>query len=325
MLQKLKRDLFSKSSLKISTDTESELREYYLLFEEDPKKLNRLIAEFDEEGIPLNTTYIDVEEKKLHYYPISIGQFALSVYHTWLRSGNQEKGAHFLRIAEWFFNNKFENEQSGTYWLTDVPKPEHHITSPWKSAFAQSRALSVMLRAWQITSEDKYLDCCKKALIPFTKDIKEGGVAIRRIKGETFYEEYVAQYPTRVIDGHIFSLFGLYDFVRAVPEELDKEAHQLAKKLFNEGVEGLANQWQKLDLGFWIRYSLSEVPGYPADDPCTYGYLRLIQTQLKILINITKHPELEKFYQKTIQVDKSVNIFRMYQLKYKSLKKLNRL
>ncbi len=326
MLKKLKRDLFNRPDLQLSENNKSrELKEYYLIFEDNPKKLNRLIAHFDENGVPLNTTYIDVEEKKLHYYPISIGQYALAIYHNWLHTGNLEKKAHFLRIAEWFYNNRAEEETLGAYWLTDVPKPEHLITKAWKSAFAQSRALSVMLRAWQLTGDKKYFECCKKALIPFTKDINDGGVAIRRNRGETFYEEYVAKYPTRVIDGHIFSLFGLYDFVRAVPDKLDPDSHRLAKRLFDEGVEGIANQWQKLNLGFWIRYSLSEIPGYPKDDPCTVSYLRLIGMQLKVLIKLTQHPELIRFYERIKSVDKFLNILRMYRLKYQSLKKLNRL
>ncbi len=326
MLRKLKRDLFNRPDLHLAKDNQSrELKEYYLIFEDNPKKLNRLIAGFDENGVPLNTTYIDVEEKKLHYYPISIGQFALAVFHNWLQTGNPEKKAHFLRIADWFYNARIENEHQGAYWLTDVAKPEHQITSVWKSAFSQSRGLSVLLRAWQLTNDNKYLEVCKKALIPFTKDIKEGGVAVRRKEGETFYEEYVAEYPTRVIDGHIFSLFGLYDFVRAVPEKLDPEAHRLAKKLFDEGVEGLANQWRKLDLGYWIRYSLSEVPGYPKDDPCTVGYIRLIGLQLEVLIKLNQHPELIHFYEKIKNFDKLPNILKMYRLKYQSLKKLNRL
>lgn len=326
MLEKLRRDLFSKPNIKCSENINTqELREYYLVFQEDKKKLNRLIAGYDENDIPLNTTYIDVEEKKLHYYPISIGQFALAVFHSWLKTNEAEKKAHFLRIADWFYNTRIEDKNLGTYWLTDVPKPEHQIQTAWKSAFVQSRALSVMLRAWQITSDDRYLKVCKKALIPFTKDIKDGGVAIRRIEGETFYEEYVAEYPTRVIDGHIFSLFGLYDFVRAVPPELDAESHNLALQLFNDGVTGLANLWSRLDLGFWIRYSLSEVPGYPADDPCTASYLRLIEIQLKILRKINQNTELDCFSQKIEQVDKPLNVLKMYYLKYKSLKKLNRL
>ena len=326
MLRKLKRDLFGKPDWQIINDPNSSgLKEYYLVFEEDPKKLNRLIADYDEKGVPLNSTYIDVQEKKLHYYPISIGQFALAVYHSWIKTNNTEKKEYFLRIAEWFYNSRVEDKELGAYWLTDVPKPEHKITAPWKSAFSQSRALSVMLRAWQITGERKYFEACKKALIPFTKDISEGGVAIRRNKDETFYEEYVANYPTRVIDGHIFSLFGLHEYLRAITIEIDAESHHLAQKLFKEGLEGIANQWEKLDMGFWIRYSLSEVPGYPVDDPCTASYLRLIRLQLKVLNKISPHPELVKFYQKTIDVDTLINILKMYQLKYKVLKKLNRL
>lgn len=326
MLRKLKRDLFNPPKLKLAANINSqELKEYYFVFEDDLKKLNRLIAGFDENGIPLNTTYIDVEEKKLHYYPISIGQYALAIFHNWLQTGSTEKKEHFLRIADWFYNTRIDYEELGTFWLTNVPKPEHQITQAWKSAFSQSRALSVLLRAWQLTNNNKYLEVCKKALVLFTKDISEGGVAIRRNAGETFYEEYVAEYPTRVIDGHIFSLFGLYDFVRAVPAELDPASHLLAKKLFDEGVEGLANQWQKLDLGFWIRYSLSEVPGYPVDDPCTVSYLRLIRTQLTVLKILNPNPELNRFYEKIKSVDNFANILKMYRLKYGSLKKLNRL
>lgn len=249
----------------------------------------------------------------------------MAVFHEWLKSEDKEKKEHFLRIADWFYNNRCEDENLGTYWLTETPKPEHHISTPWKSAFAQSRAISVMLRAWQITGDEKYLKVCKKALIPFTKDISEGGVAIRRKKGETFFEEYVAEYPTRVIDGHIFSLFGLYDFIRAVPHEIDANSNQLAHELFTEGIEGLANQWKKLDLGFWIRYCLSEIPGYPVDDPCTAGYLRLIRTQIKVLNNIVQNQELENFYRKMVEIDTPLNILKMYRLKYKALKKLNRL
>lgn len=326
MLAKLKHDLFSKHEIPLAENiTSSILQEYYIVFEEDPQKLNRLIAHFDKDGVPLNNTYIDVEEKKLHYYPISIGQYALAVFHSWLKTGDETKKTLFLKIAQWFFDSRIEDKEQGFYWLTDVPKPEHNISTPWKSAFVQSRVLSVMLRAWQLTGNHKYLDVCKKALIPFTKDIKEGGVSVRRKKRETFYEEYVAEYPTRVVDGHIFSLFGLYDFIRAVPKELDAGSHELATRLFKEGVEGLSNLWTSLDLKFWLKYSLSEVPGYPPNDPCTVGYLRLIRAQLKVLQKIAPNSQINSFLEKTIKVDKPFNIAKMYFLKYKSLKKLNRL
>ena len=209
MLRKLLRDFNTNRKIEINMENQSEtLGYYYIKFDEDIAKLNRLIHSFDKNGVPLNTTYIDVEDTKLHYYPISIGQYGLAIFHSWLKTHSEEKRAHFLRIADWFMNNRTDHTELGCYWLTDVPKPEYHVYQPWKSAFAQSRGISMLLRAWQLTEDDAYLKVATQALIPFTKDITVGGVSVDREKGETFYEEYVAECPTRVLDGHGFCLFG---------------------------------------------------------------------------------------------------------------------
>ena len=217
MLRKLLRDFNTNRKIEINMENQSEtLGYYYIKFDEDIAKLNRLIHSFDKNGVPLNTTYIDVEDTKLHYYPISIGQYGLAIFHSWLKTHSEEKRGHFLRIADWFMNNRTDHTELGCYWLTDVPKPEYHVYQPWKSAFAQSRGISMLLRAWQLTEDDTYLKIATQALIPFTKDITTGGVSVDREKGATFYEEYVAECPTRVLDGHGFCLFGLYDYIRAV-------------------------------------------------------------------------------------------------------------
>ncbi|HCL00471.1 MAG TPA: hypothetical protein DHW42_10265, partial [Candidatus Marinimicrobia bacterium] len=103
MLNKLKTDVFNKQrAYPIAEKLSSQqLDEYYFIFEETPAKLNKLISTFDENGIPLNSAYIDVKEPKLHYYPISIGQYGLAVFHSWLKEKSAEKKAHFLRIADW--------------------------------------------------------------------------------------------------------------------------------------------------------------------------------------------------------------------------------
>jgi len=76
-----------------------QLGEYYFLFQDDPAKLNRLIHSFDEDGIPMNSAYIDVEEPRLHYYPISIGQYGLARYHRWLWNGDIEAKQQFINCC----------------------------------------------------------------------------------------------------------------------------------------------------------------------------------------------------------------------------------
>ena len=80
MLRKLLRDFNTNRKIEINMENQSEtLGYYYIKFDEDIAKLNRLIHSFDNNGVPLNTTYIDVEDTKLHYYPISIGQYGLAI------------------------------------------------------------------------------------------------------------------------------------------------------------------------------------------------------------------------------------------------------
>ncbi|MDR0766446.1 MAG: D-glucuronyl C5-epimerase family protein [Odoribacteraceae bacterium] len=325
MARKLLRDLNANRRLEVNMDNPpGKLGYYYIKFEEKRSKLNRLIHSLDEEGIPLNTTYIDVTPPRLHYYPISIGQYGLALFHTWLATGDTAKREHFLRVANWFARNAREEKEQGVYWLTDVPKPEFGVTAPWKSAFVQGRGISILTRAWQLTGDDRYLHLATGALLPFTRDISEGGVSVDRAAGETFYEEYVAAAPTRVLDGHAFSLFGLLDYTRAVPDALHPAGHRLARRLFDEGIEGLVRQLPRFDLGFWLRFNRCDLPGYPQDDPCTIGYLRLVRRQLLVLHRVTGREELLHFARACERHDALPNILKMYRLKLRALKKLDR-
>ncbi|MEG1736909.1 MAG: D-glucuronyl C5-epimerase family protein [Odoribacter sp.] len=326
MMKKFFIDLNSNRHIPINSDNNTkELNFYYIRFEENLAKLNHLIHSFDPNGIPLNSTYIDVEESKLHYYPISIGQVGLAVFHSWLININEDKEAHFVQIFKWFMDNRIEDEKLGVYWETDVPKPEYNVYTPWKSAFSQSRGISILLRAWQLSGDEQYLAVASRALIPFQYDISEGGVSVDRASGETFYEEYVASAPTRVLDGHNFSLFGLYDYIRAVTDEKYAAQRQLAIRLFEEGIEGLIRQLPKFDLGFWLRFNRCDLPNYPQNDPCTIGYLRLVCAQLKILGQLSGRSELLEYSRKYKKYSSFFNILRMYYLKYRALRKLNRL
>ena len=327
MLNKLWTDLKAKGDYPpLSDDFNSEnLGHYYILFGTDLSRLNKLISRFDAEGIPLNDAYIDVEDARPHYYPISIGQVGLSIYHEYLSSGSLEKRNHFLKIADWFIKNQIQDDRLGAYWLTEIPKPEYKVFNPWKSAFTQSRALSILTRAWQETGEKIYFDTATKALFPFQYDISEGGVAIRRPGYETFYEEYVAEYPTRVLDGHLFSLFGLYDYIRVTSGPDHEKETLVAKRLFDDGIEGLLQALPKFDLGYWLLFNRCEIPDYPKFDPCTINYLQLITRQLEVISKITNRTEFDDYRIRFMNYLSWKNILRMYRSKYQALKNLNRI
>ena len=319
MSRKLIKDINrDKDIYRLSDDLFSqELGEYYFLIDEQ-----ELLAGhsqnyfFDDDGIPVIPSYIDVDDDRMIYYPISIGQYGLAIYHTWLQTGDDADKSRFLKIVDWFYDNRVEDEK-GVYWLSDVAKPEYRIDKPWPSAFSQSRGLSILLRGRQMTGEEKYRQAADKALNIFDMAAIDGGVTTQTDFGP-FYEEYPTVFPTMVLDGFFFSLCGLYDAFRAL--QSDK-----ARELFEAGIESIKKWLPRYDLGYWMRYNYCREDFYPDPDPATIGYLRLVVTQLKLMHSITGDDELLRWAEHYACYDRLPNILKMYRVKYKALKKLNRL
>ncbi|MCK4558739.1 MAG: hypothetical protein KAV45_03075 [Calditrichia bacterium] len=323
MLEKFISDLQSpKNRYPISKDLHSsQLGHYYFIFDEErvaTGKDQKLISQFDENGIPLNKTYIDVSEKDYVYFPISIGQMGLAVYHTYLRTKSIEDQDRFLKFVEWFFHHATIDDELGARWLTEVPLPQYNNPGPWQSAFSQSRAISILLRGYQLTGKVKYANYAELALKSFTKLVNEGGVTSSTDFGP-FYEEYTADIPTLVLNGMIFSLFGLMDYIRVFPENI------LAKRLFNEGVQTLENILLEYDLGYWSRYNLCKAEWYPQIDPATVGYQRLHISQLEVMYHYSGNNTFWDYAETFRKQDNFSNALKMYKIKYKSLKQLNRL
>ena len=270
------------------------LGQYYFVFDEKRVRSGKdqsLISSFDKDGIPLNNTYIDVSEVDLIYYPISIGQMGLSVYHTYLRTKSIYDLNRFLKFADWYKENAIFNKNSGAKWLTNVALPAYENPGPWQSAFAQSRAISILLRAFQETGQNEYNDLAKRAIIPFSISVRDGGVTSFTEWGP-FFEEYTASVPILVFNGHIFSLFGLYDYIRVNPENTD------VLTIFRSGIKTLVKCLPTFDLGYWTRYNYCQAPFYPDVDPSTLSYQRLHIMLLKIINRISPQEEFSYFIKK---------------------------
>ncbi|MGC9363745.1 MAG: D-glucuronyl C5-epimerase family protein [Fidelibacterota bacterium] len=323
MLTKFRSDLKTpKLRYAIAEDVHSsDLTWYYFLFKEERVSAGKdqaLISKFDENGIPVNKTYIDVTDKEYVYFPISIGQMGLAVFHTYLQTQSEKDKQRFLKFADWFCDNVETSVEFGARWLTDVALPQYKNPGPWASAFSQARAMNILLRAYQLTGKPSYAELAEKALVPFTKSAQAGGVTSFTEWGP-FYEEYTAEVPTLVLNGNVFALLGLYDFIRVFPE------NTLARKLYNDGVNTLINILPEYDLGFWSRYNYCRADWHPGIDPATISYQRLHQVQMRLLHQLTGNQIFHDYAVLFRQQDTVYNALRMYVLKYQSLKKIGRL
>lgn len=325
MLDKFKRDLKTpKQRYPLAEDVHSsKLGEYYFVFTENRVSSGAdqpLINKFDENGIPINKTYIDVSDKDYVYFPISIGQLGLAVYHSYLKSKSEDDKQRFLKFCDWFADKKNYDidEKLGIRWLTEVPLPAYKNPGPWQSAFSQSRGLSILSRGYQLTENEKFKTIAEEALKCFEISVDEGGITSFTDDGP-FYEEYTSSVPTLVLNGMIFALFGLYDFVRVFPD------NQKAKKLFDDGIETVERILPKYDMGFWSRYNLCKADWYPEIDPATIQYQRLHIVQLKALYKITGKQIFKEYIDIFSKQDTFLNAVKMYAVKFKALKKIGRL
>ena len=331
-LSRILKDIFNPRVWTITKELHSqELKQYYFIFTEQTianQKGGQKSVVINKNGIPENLTYIDVTDKESVYFPITIGQMGLAVFHTYLQTKSEQDKKRFLKFVDWYYDNADENEELGVRWLTDVSLPQYKNFNAWQSAFSQSRGISILLRGYQITGKnppeadqpqaEKYSEMAEKALIPFTKSVEDGGVT-SFTKWGPFYEEYTAEVPTLVLNGMIFALCGIYDFRRVFPE------NKLAKKIFDDGILTLKNILPKYDLGYWSRYNLCKADWYPKIDPATISYQRLHITQLLMLHKLTGENIFAEYAEKFRKQDTLFNVLKMYFVKYKALKKLGRL
>jgi hypothetical protein len=322
MLRKLAKDVFRDRQIyELSEDLKSpDLREYYFLMTEQQMLAGHSQKYlFDAKGIPIIPSYIDVENKQMVYYPISIGQYGLAIWHTYLKTGTKEDKQRFLKIADWFQQNRIDDPKLGNYWLTNVDKPAYQIKAPWKSAFSQSRAINILLRAYQLTDKQEYRQVSENALMLFKYSVKDGGITSFILEGP-FYEEYPAvEIPILVLNGMIFALCGIYDFLRVFPE------HPLASEIYEQGLNTLQKILPRYDMEYWSKYSLCKADFHPDIDPSTIGYHHLHIIQLELLHRLTNEETYKKYADIWRNYVNTKNIIKMYLKKFSALKKMNRL
>jgi heparosan-N-sulfate-glucuronate 5-epimerase len=223
-------------------------------------------GKFDDKGIPLykyNNDFI--------YHPIVIAQYALGLFELIEEYNFREK---FLSQSEWFLNNAAKNN-SGASWVLNIKVDEYDIKSAWISAMAQGEAISVLTRAFLLTGDNKYMIAAESALFAFSQEVKSGGI-LNEFKGIKIFEEYPAARPTAVLNGFIFSIFGLFDLMLL--------GEKKSGELFIQSIQSLKKLLPYYDINYWSSYDLYNYPDY---FPATYTYHLIHVEQLKTLYILT--------------------------------------
>jgi hypothetical protein len=153
---------------------------------------------------------------RLYDHPVAQAQYALDLLNSYRITGD----AAYLNRARlqaqrlidravtargaWYFPYAFDFANAG----------EVH-RAPWYSAMAQGQALSVFVRLFEVTADEKYLQAAGWALNSF-KNLPDGApwtVAVDAA-GYLWFEEYPETPLDYILNGHIWAIYGLADYHR---------------------------------------------------------------------------------------------------------------
>ena len=194
---------------------------------------------------------------------------------TYSKNLSIEKHLADLNIAANFLKNRAIIQKNTATWKVHLTFRRYDLPEEWPGAYQQGRILAGIARYYQLTGDTTFLELGKKAVNFCEVQVSDGGILSNAEAGGYIYEEYPTTPPNSVLNGHIFCLFGLFDFYRVTK-------YEKAKELFDKGVEYLVTDLDKYDTGYWSYYDLKTkfVTDY------TY-HVNVHIPQLRVLYQIT--------------------------------------
>ncbi len=185
----------------------------------------------------------------LGYHPTTSAQHALAHWNQFLSSNDESHRDIFLKEAQWLVEHEVRIGNDAGGWPISSPHPDVRGDDRWLSALAQGNAVSVLVRAYQLTQDEIFLGVARRAVRTFEQDILDGGVTAPIGEDGVFFEE-VAVYPaTHILTGFIFALLGLYDYAA-----LTGDAQ--IKALIQRSLSTMHVLLDEFDVGFWTRSDL---------------------------------------------------------------------
>lgn len=204
------------------------------------------------------------------YFSIGIFQYGLAAYDLLLKTGEARYQRKFLACANW----AVENQQENGSWVTFAYKNPVH---PY-SSMAQGEGISLLVRAHKETKDETYLKVAKKALEFMLTPISEGGTAEYCGEDLCLYE---ATYCPPVLNGWIFSLWGLFDYCK-----YNRDAQ--AELALSRTLATLKKRLPDYDIKYWSRYDDKRNISSPF-------YHKLHIAQLTVMYDLFQDPVYKKF------------------------------
>jgi hypothetical protein len=197
----------------------------------------------DDDGIPL----VRYGEQGSFYSAVITAQYALANMIA-VRRGAADRADLTRRLLDWLVAAQSTRGRLAGCWPMHHDDPKYPwLQAPWTSALATGNAMSALLRGWEMFGDDRYRQASDAAYEALHEPRTE--LALSRDGRELWYEEYPAEPPLHVLNGHIYALFGVVDHARVTG---DPEADARWRRAADTALVHL----DEFELGYWSAYDL---------------------------------------------------------------------
>ena len=214
--------------------------------------------QFDEEGIPCKK-YSD--GNYVHHWT-TICSYALANCELYKTTGEEKYRQIVLRIAKFLKENVIMRDEVAIFLHYD----DHTKTSGQTCAMNQGEAMSVLIRAHELTGDDEYLNLALAASKAYDSSYGHAGVVGTLPRTDIPWYLEIGKY---ILNGHIYACWGLWELAEYTGNT-DVRNH------FERGWRSVETALERFDNGWWSWYWLNE-PLYIAS--IMYHNLHIVQLE----------------------------------------------
>ncbi|MFZ4828183.1 MAG: D-glucuronyl C5-epimerase family protein [Phototrophicaceae bacterium] len=197
-------------------------------------------GEYDPDGMPLNRD--DRGEGVI--IPTTVIQKGLGHWEQWLARGDFHHLKQAQHIADWLVAHQDARGGWSPWFMLRFPQD---YLVPY-SAMTQGEAVSLLMRLYHRTGQATYRDSAQRALDLMLLGVENGGTARHWGNGEQIILDEFPQKPMSIVlNGWIFALYGLVDFVLV-------DSSPSYTVALERTVLTLVTRLEGYDMGYWSRY-----------------------------------------------------------------------
>ena len=193
---------------------------------EDLPDYQDYVTPLNDKNIPVdkNGVVLEVYGRRKVYHPLTIARYGIRLLHSYRITENEayldraEVNAAFLvrhaarRYGALYFPYRFNYRLFGD--------PSDLMHAPWYSAMAQGAALTLFFRLYGVTQEARWKTAASSTFATFVQRRSATRpwtvfVARRAKQRYLWLEEYAKTPPTQPLNGHMYALFGVYEYALA--------------------------------------------------------------------------------------------------------------